>query len=200
MTSRKPRIIPRTASCRRCGVPVTAGTKTGLCRPCKNAYVFGDPELRQKRIEAVRAKWQDPEFLAMKQRECAQMGRDNGTDPLRRAKCAERGRATAHRILTKEVRDKIRAKQHIITAKLEEHRLGWCPPEYRDEYRYLTATKRLTSAQARKAVTDLMRKDRERELARLTPFERQMRALENGAKLVEVAPRATLDRPGVYRS
>jgi hypothetical protein len=71
---------------------------------------------------------------------------------------------------------------------------GFCPVEYRPLYKYLRRTKKLTRDEAISAVRQEMASD----LAKLSPFERQMRALEKGAQLIANDIKPSLANPGIY--
>ncbi len=82
--------------------------------------------------------------------------------------------------------------------KISETKMGWCPPAYRADYLYFTRRLHLKADEARRLVRDQIKADKARVEARLSPFDRQMRALERGAQLVANDARPGLDRPGVY--
>lgn len=66
--------------------------------------------------------------------------------------------------------------------------LGWRPPEYLPEYERLVYSKRLRAADARAAIERQIAAD----LSKLSPHERQLRQIANGARLVPTfKPRAT---------
>lgn len=73
------------------------------------------------------------------------------------------------------------AKVHAGLKAYHERRLAWCPREYREEYRHMVWIKRIPAAEARKHIEASIAADK----ARKSPFERQMEALKNGAKLIE---------------
>jgi hypothetical protein len=64
-----------------------------------------------------------------------------------------------------------------VGKKLTEIRLGWCPPELRPLYKKLVRNRIHSTADARRVI-----------LASLSPFERQMQAVRNGAGI-------TFERP-----
>lgn len=194
-------MIPKPCQCAGCGKAITAKAKTGRCRVCKNHLLNSQPEFKAARAAGNRKKWDDPAFVEKMRAVCREIGKGNGTDPVRRAKLVEIGKNSVARLHSPENRAKVRAKQDIIARKISERAMAWCPVEYRETYRYLTIRKNFLAADARKIILEQVRKDQERELAKLTPFERQMRALERGGTLVEkVCTKGTLDRPSVYRA
>ncbi|KQM65803.1 hypothetical protein ASE75_06120 [Sphingomonas sp. Leaf17] len=64
--------------------------------------------------------------------------------------------------------------------------LAWCPPEYIDEYRHLTASIRLSAAEARAMIEDRIVADRRRGKAQPQPmsFEDKLARVAAGAQLV----------------
>lgn len=51
------------------------------------------------------------------------------------------------------------AQCKVMSVLRVEKQLGWCPREYREQYRTLKATKRLSAPEARQAIEALMAKD-----------------------------------------
>jgi hypothetical protein len=76
---------------------------------------------------------------------------------------------------------------------VSETKMRLVPPEYRPLYRSLIY-KKIKKADALRMVEEQRRRD----LANLSPFERQERALANGARLVANDVKPSLDRPGLY--
>ena len=193
-------MIRKPCQCAGCGKAITANTKTGCCRVCKNAILNARPEFVAARAAGSRAKWQDPEHRAKMFKVHSAVGKANGTYPVRRARLVEAGKTKVINMHSAEARAKVRAKQEQISRKISERAMAWCPVAYRDQYRHLTGSKNLRAPNAKAIILAQIRKDQDRELAKLTPFERQMRALHNGGKLIEMAETPSLGRPGVYRS
>lgn len=198
----RPRV--KTSQCVDCAVPVFAGSKTGRCRRCKNTWLGSNEDFRQARAEGVRRKWSDDPVFASRMRLLfSEIGKENGTDPVRRAKLVEHGhRMKAVLQLPENVAKRDYAK---VSATLRERRIGWCPQEYRADYRYLTHNKGLRAHEAKAIILGQIKADREREqLTRqrardsLSPFERQQLGLERGAQLVANDRKPSLANPGIY--
>lgn len=192
-------MIAKPCQCAGCGKPITAKAKTGRCRVCKNHFLNSQPDFKAARAAGNRKKWEDPDFREKMRDVCKEIGKANRTDPVRRAKLVEIGKNSVARLHSPENRAKVRAKQDIIARKISERAMAWCPVEYRESYRHLTLRKNIVAADARKIILAQVRKDQERETAKLSPFERQMRALERGGVVVDkIITKGTLDRPAVY--
>lgn len=185
----------KTANCADCGKAITAKTKTGRCRSCKNHFLNSQPAFVAARAEGIRKKWSEDKAFAAKMRLIfSATGRANGTDPKRRAKLAELGKCKIAQLHSPESRAKAKAKSKQTGRKISEHYMGWCPPEYRDEYRRLTISKNLRANEARAIILAQIKADK----ARLSPFERQRLALEKGAQLVANDTGASLSNPADY--
>jgi len=122
-----------------------------MCRPCVLVAINADPDIQARRLArsaaTIRAKMSDPEF-AEKMR---QNGLKHGVKNLR---AAMPGFQTAEH----------RAKMSRLRT---ETMLGWCPLEYRDEYRRLCAagsSLRFSAAEARRIIEEQIEADRRRYL------------------------------------
>jgi hypothetical protein len=91
-----------------------------------------------------------------------------------------------------------------IAALVEANRrrvyLPWLPPEHREEYRAqyrsMVSNRKFKAEEARQIIlADIRAKT-----AKLSPFERQERALARGARLVANDIKPSLANPGVYRA
>lgn len=184
--------------CATCPKPISRGNKRGYCIKC----LANLPEEREKRRRYAGDRWNNPMFRARMSVKLSAGAKRRAADPVKGAKMREIGKERAKHLLSPEVFAKSQRPEARAAAgaKTREFWLGWCPQEYRARYKYLTANMKIRAAEARRMVEDEIKADQRRKLAAMSPFERQMHALQNGATLYEAAPRATLDRPGVYRS
>lgn len=153
-----------------CKVPdaCKAAKPTTHCRSCtairlredpeiaerrKNALkkVLSDPINKQRRIERLRAvmqeRHQDPEFMEMRREQGRRLQQELRQRPDLRA-----------RSLTPEARAKA-AKASVAK------KLAWCPIEYRDAYMKLLRSGRVPAAQARQMILDLIEADQRRYFA-----------------------------------
>lgn len=178
-------------TCGDCSARLSNITTSGYCRSCIRARFNKVPEMAAKRAEGRRRSMSDPLKYA---RACA-LARSNirkaMANPETRARFVEDGKRKAAKYypaLLASVRDPEQRK--AAGRRISEARLAWCPPEYRDTYRHLVNSKNCTAAEGRALITAQIAADKERELNALSPFERQMKALENGGKIV-----ANINRP-----
>jgi hypothetical protein len=83
------------------------------------------------------------------------------------------------------------AKRALVGRKVSRRALAWCPLAYRDEYRRLRDAGNIPAAEARQMILDLIAADERAEAARiaaLTPLERQLKKIRNGAKISTKVP------------
>ena len=192
----------KTANCSDCDVAILSGTKTGRCRTCNLQRFNSDPEFLAAKAAGNRKKWEDPAFVAKMRRLLAAVGRRNGTDPAIRAKLSELGKQKVEYLHSPENRAKAKLS---IGKGVTEAKMAWCPKEYWEQYFFLTRRKKFRADEARAVIFATIRADREkaqaskrRALDTMTPFERQQRALENGARLVANDIKPSLANPGIY--
>lgn len=180
-----------------CGVAVSDQSKTGRCRACNLKRMNADPEMRRRRGETVTRKCQtDPLFHAKKANVVLANKKAGMNDPVKRANMLASWRANLAKAFTPEALARKLAAQPEGNRKLAEQKIAWCPPEYRELYRLLVGPKKMRMAEAKELIAEEIRRD----LAKLGPFERQMRALErNPNALVANDIKPSLANPGVYR-
>lgn len=135
-------------TCSDCGVPITRSSR-GRCRPCSAEVLNSDKAFHARRIEGIRRKFEDPEHRAKMAAVARRVGQKAAVDPDHRAWLIEHGRRQVKRLWTPEARARFLAGRPAAGRKISETRMGWCPPEYRDEYRRLCRSKRLNAADAR---------------------------------------------------
>lgn len=171
-------------TCISCDLPITKQSKTGRCRLCALALSNRSPEFQRRRRDAIVRRLSDPVERQraarqlytnhMKAREDPEVDRRlrdnmarvriNMSDPEMRARFVE---GTPARI-----------KKRVETI------FAWCPPDLRDEYRRLRKKGRLKAAEAKRIILDLdAYRNRE-----MTPFERALERVRNGAGIVNVRP------------
>jgi hypothetical protein len=168
-----------------CGTRVSDQSKTGRCLRCNLRLMAKDPEITKRRADALRKRLaEDP---VERQRRALQM-KLNRRNAVNNPVACERILAAALRNLPKAWTPESVAKRvaaiPIAAKKLSDRKLSWCPPEKRDHYRWLVRYRHVKAADAREIVLAEVRA----ELAALSPFERQMRALQNGARLIANDP------------
>jgi hypothetical protein len=94
-------------------------------------------------------------------------------DPETYQRFVEAGKQRAAYLFTEEARVKQRAGAKAFGKRFTEMKLGWCPEQYRAEYRFLLQ-RHVKAADAKQII-----------LAKISPFEKQMHALSRGASLIE---------------
>ncbi len=176
-------------TCLDCAKPVANRNKSGRCKSCCPRHMNADPTFHAKRVAAVRAS---PKLVpgSPARKLAAQKGTvTRMANPAYVAWLREFVRTTVSRAsLTPEAQAKRDRK--AAGRKLSETLLGWCPPEYREAYTLLVRSKGLKRAEAKPMILAQVAADKARYEANLSPFERQERALRNGAQLIanDVAP------------
>lgn len=96
----------------------------------------------------------------------------------RRAEQAERARRVNAKRVYGPVRPEIRHRMAKGLLEHNERKVAWCPQDRRDEYKRLVHS--MGAAEAKRIILA----DIEAKKVELTPFERQMEALRNGARLI----------------
>lgn len=166
-----------------CGNAISPRSTTGRCRSC-GRKAADTPEVRARIAASNRATLANmSEGERERRRQHARWMRENHL---------------TRDAWEKSQRPEVRAS---VGRQNTERRIGWCPPERREEYFRLQANKRMTAAEARECIeADIA----SAELAgvalavaparppRFRTFEDQLEAVRRGANLVEIA---TLRRP-----
>lgn len=159
---REMKAAARQTKCSKCLAQICRTRKSGMCFTC----VSRDPEIlarRGKTISEVRRRKfaEDPEWAAARRAHGSWLHHTHAV----------------HVTITEEAR--IRAGRNISNT-----RLSWCPPEYRQQYRSLVSHMHFSAAEAKAMILEQVEADARRAEAAMTPFERQLRAVRNGAGIV----------------
>lgn len=187
----------RGRTCGGCGKSICDQNKSGRCRPCNVRHMNADPVTRMQRGETVRRKCQvDPLYRARKASVAIANKNSAMLDPEKRANMAASWRANLAKAFTPEALAKREAVFPETMRRRSERQMAWCPAEYREEYRRLVISKHIRASDARQIILDQIKADE----AKLSPFERQERALAKGAQLVANDQKPSLANPGVYRA
>ena len=183
-----------------CGQRIPDNNKSGRCRVCHYQHFATNPDNKRKSAETVRRKCQtDPEFRARKARVMVENTRSARlNNPTARENIRAAALINLEKSRTPEARALGAANSAIAHRKYLERKYAWCPPEKRAEYHVLVRYRHLKAAEAKRIILDEIRIERERAESRLSPFERQERALQRGAQLVANDRGCSLDRPGIY--
>lgn len=181
-------------NCLDCGKQLK-GSKTGRCSPCANRHLASDPEFRAKQKAGLERKWADPAYRAKMSAKAKAHARRMAADETIQQRRREAGKKTIARLFEPEIRAKcLKAVREKSGKTQSANKIAWCPPEYRQLYWFMRKTKRLSLAECKAIIAAEVRRD----IARLSPFERQERALKNGARLVANDIKPSLANPG-YR-
>jgi hypothetical protein len=186
------------SNCLDCGEGLGPKNKSGRCRPCGNTFRNADPEFRRKRAEGIRRRFADPLHRKKMKFVIGENARKARQNPLYMSALRRRGYQLAATYLNDpEIRARNIAAIKAAGPKMSDTKLAWCPREWRDEYRRLTIRKRVPTAEARAMILDQIAAEK-RKANKLSPFERQDRALASGAKLVANDVRSPLANPADY--
>lgn len=171
-----------------------------VCRSCFFAALNRDPAHIAKRNAGIAARWAKPGERERQALICKRSVAKRDATPGMRDRYREIGKASRKHLSRPDVLAKTFAPETNArrTSSMIEARLGWCPPEYRDEYRALRSSRGITAPEARRMILDMIEAKRAKAEKALSPFERQMRALERGAQLVANDQKASLSNPGVF--
>lgn len=169
---------PTKRSCTNCSSPISRQSKTGRCKPCALAAINADPEQQAKRIAGIKARFKDPSHRAKMAAVVHAAHMKARRDPDKAARMNNNIHRARLRLNDPDVRATFLAGRPAAIKKRLKTLMAWCPEEYQAEYKRLVRSKRMLAADAKRFI-----------LSQLTPFERQMQALRNGARLVEMPVR-----------
>ncbi len=170
-------------TCADCAKPIANRNTSGRCKSCCPRHMNADPAFYAVRVAACRASpnlmpGSQARKLAGKKSAVTRMA-----NPEYVAWLLEFVRTkVAPASLTPE--SQARRDRKAAGQKLSQTLMGWCPQEYREAYFYLIRTKQLKRAEAKPIILAQIATDNARAEAKLSPFERQERALARGAKLI----------------
>lgn len=169
--------------CSDCAKPIRNENTSGRCKVCATIYNNRLPDSIEKRRVGWAKRLANPRHYADLCRVAKQNSRKAMADPAKRAAAAERARLIWQQYLnTPEMREYVNSPEVRSRAgrSLSETRMAWCPPEYRSAYYDIRRKVQCSAADARQIILDQIKSDQ----AKLSPFERQMLALQKGARLV----------------
>lgn len=153
---------PAPLLCLDCGTALKpdARRKTGCCKSCAARANVKSDRHRKSAREAMERRWADEsERLRLASLIRAGIKQRLANDPAyaaqRRAQCVANGRKTASLINTPAGSD-IRRR---AARSWSERWLGWCPFEYRDDYRQLRINQGFRAAEARRLIEDQIKLD-----------------------------------------
>jgi hypothetical protein len=166
---------PVTRKCSDCPNPIGPRNTSGHCRRCSALRNFQTPDARQKVVDGVRRHLSDPDVRRKHGQRSQEHLRAWRATPEGGAAMRAQARINLQATQTAEGRAKrVRSILATIYAGIPEHR--W------DECRALR--RKFGAAEAKRMIVeDEVKRERER-IAAMTPFERQLERVKNGAQLV----------------
>ena len=164
-------------TCLDCPADLPDRNTSGRCRRCFLRHGNSDPAFTARRLNGLRAS------------PVMQAGSPLRSATARKAATARMANPEYVAWLRAHMRDVVAPRGLAAIAKMDrtdigkrqsEQLMAWCPPEYRDFYRYIKRHKGLGKPEAQAIIRAQIKADE----ARLSPFERQERALARGGQLV----------------
>lgn len=149
-----------------CGTPLAHNPKrkTMLCKPCSSRRNAQCPERRRKCSEAMAKRYADPmariEHGALMKEVFAEVRQ---RDPSFTEKKRENARRCGFHAAAMSSPKMVKGSEGRMKAgrKTSERHMGWCPPEYRADYRHLVYTKKFKKAEAKGIIKRQIAKDTE---------------------------------------
>lgn len=161
-------------TCSDCGKGITAKNLSGVCRSCRLKANNADPAFHARRVAGIRKRYEDPAARAKAAREIHARHLNARKRPEVSARLEINLAKARARLNDPDARANFLASRPAAGRKRSATLIAWCPEEYRGEYRRLVRSKRMHAKDAKALI-----------LAKLTRFERQMHALQQGARLIE---------------
>lgn len=157
-----------TRTCSDCEKPIATRAKGTRCLTCFNKARAAKPKNCSVCGIALNAR-QNKSGMCRTHALHAAVARKRVEDPSFVEKMRELGRATVYQnLLSPEARARSRPAMAEVGKLRTERMLGWCPVEYRDEYRRLMRGGHNSARQAKAQILKQIGADR---LARLTTFD-----------------------------
>lgn len=143
---------PAQRHCERCEKPIHIRTRGELCYRCLQA----DPEFQARRLAGVRKTFENPEHRAKMARVVARNHAKARLRPEFAEWLSAHGKHLAQILQSPEIKAKMNTPEfrEKLGRAVSEARVGWCPPEFRDEYRSLIRSKRMASSKARAIIEE----------------------------------------------
>ena len=168
-----------------CAKILSKWNKSGLCRRCALLRNHRDPEMNARRIAAMTVAINRPDVVARKSASVSKRRRQKmANDPAFAEAQREHGRRLGKSNIGNLAAPAGSEPRRRAGQTLSNRALGWCPPEYREEYERLNHLMKVPSVEARAIIEEQIAKDKARREAGMSPFERQMDALRKGARLI----------------
>lgn len=147
-----------------------AAKPTSHCRRCSIARANNDPAIKERRVAALRAKHQEPEFRAAHAERSIKVLHEiwerRGPEWLK-----EQGRRIHAASKTPKARAAYLASRATVGRKISDARLAHIPAKYRDDYRHLVRCGAMSAAEAKASIMERVAYDEaapRREVERIT--------------------------------
>lgn len=148
--------------CEDCDAPIRPfkARKWNKCVHCSRSAIGRSPAASAKSGAATRARLADPATRAEHIARTADgLRRRLATDPVERERRSAYGRALGLSGKGLAAQGSGSPARQIVAFKQSERAIGWCPLEYRDEYRRLTGKMGVRAADARRMIEAQIAKD-----------------------------------------
>lgn len=149
-------------TCADCGVARFSRKpkRSPYCRACVGRHNGQSPARRAKASASMKAHLSDPHVRATHiARATDGLRRRIATDPDFAAQRREMGRRTGLMKLGTAATPAGSPARVAAGKAVSATKLAWCPPEYRDEYKYLIRTKRIPAVEARQIILSTVKAD-----------------------------------------
>jgi len=134
------------------------GRKSPYCKPCTASAIATSPSRNAAMSATLRARHSDPDFAARHRARTAQAGRTKRQNEALMARLRESGRRLGMSAKGRTYPPDMPSRR-AGTRKMVETKLGWCPIEYRAEYRRIARMTGIDAAAARKMVEEMIAAD-----------------------------------------
>lgn len=172
---------------RRCGCSkrITNGNVSGMCKRCLMRSLNADPELAARRAESQRRRLREDFSYYVKK--CATLA-ENRDKAFARPEVMAKLRDNAARLAAFRTPENEAKRIAGLIEANKRRRHDWLPDEYRPLYfRMLRNGHGFRAPEAKQIILAQIKAERDRhqaDIAKLSPFERQERALAKGAQLI----------------
>lgn len=178
-------------TCSECPNTIGKASKSGRCKSCAMKVLHSDPEFAARRNAATAKANRSPEARAKRSARAAEFysnpsNRKAHAEACRAALFGNPERLERRRKMGADVFRAFHARKDFDWSTWHRERraleFAWLPKELTEEYRSLR--NKVGAEQAKAMILDDLARAERKRLAALSPFERDMERLRNGAGLV----------------
>lgn len=179
------------STCSECPNPIGKASKSGRCKPCAMRLLHSDPAYTERRNKATAEANRLPEARAkrkatMKDRYKDPAARQKMSDACRAAFNADPAKAEARRAIASNSLRRFHAAGDFDWSTWHRQRraqaFAWLPAELVEDYRTLRI--KVGAKEARRMMEAQIAATERARINAMSPFERDMERLRNGAGLV----------------